>query len=143
MADQGFIINDAEVTAVATSFAVAKAILLHEDSALDANSKALPQACYLSHLELQLDTTSGSPTEVSAFVTYDSAGDDPLTAVASGNSLNAGLTDTSLVSTAISMNVFFRAPASQTTAGKLYLFIKVDAGQVTVKKARLHWAVRD
>jgi len=39
--------------------------------------------------------------------------------------------------------VFFRAPASQTTAGKLYLFIKVDAGQVTVKKARLHWAVRD
>jgi hypothetical protein len=143
MADQGFIVNDATVSAIATSYAADKAILLHEDSTADANSKALPQACFLSHLELQLDTASGSPTKVSAFLTYDSSGDDPLTGESADNTLHAGITDTSLVNTAIDLTVYFRAPAGQTTAGKLYLFLKVDAGTVNCTKARLHWAVRD
>ena len=143
MADQGFIVNDAEVASNVGTYAVGRAVLLHEDSAADVKSKAMPGACYLSHLELQLDTTGGSPTTVSCFLTWDSIGDDPMTAEAQAVALNAGLTDTSLVSTAIAMDVWVRAPAGQTTAGKCYLFVKVDTGTVTVKKARLNWAVRD
>ena len=140
MADQGFIVNDATVSGIGTSYA---AVLLHEDSTSDANSRALPQACFLSHLELQLDTASGSQTKVSAFLTYDSAGNDPLTGESADNTLHAGVGDATLLNTAIDLTVYFRAPASQTTAGKLYLFLKVDAGTVDCTKARLHWAVRD
>ena len=142
MADQGFIVNDAEVTSVGTSYAAGKAVLLHEDTTADAKSKPMPQACYLSHLELQLDETSSTVAEVSCFLTWDSSGDDPITAEASGVALHAGLTDTSLRNTSISMEVWVRAPAGQTAANKCYLFLKVDAGAVTVKKARLHWVVR-
>jgi len=142
MADQGFIVNDADVASNVTSYAVGRAILLHEDSTADANSREMPQACYLSHLELQLDVTGGSPTTVSCFLTWDSTGDDPMTAEAQSVALNAGLTDTSLLSTAIAMEVWVRSPAAQTTAGKCYLFIKVDTGTVTLKKARLNWVAR-
>lgn len=141
MADQGFIINDAEVTAIGTSYAVGKVVTLHEDTPATDLSKAMPQGCYLSHLELQLDETTPTAGTVSCFLTWDSTGDDPLTAEASV-SLHAGLTDTSLRNTALSMDVWTRAPAGQSAAGKCYLFLKVDAGAVTLKKARLHWVAR-
>ena len=143
MADQGFIVNDAAISAIGTSYAVAKGIKLHGDVAIDANSRQLPQACYLSHLEVTVDTASGSPTKLSAFLTYDSAGDDPLTGESADNTLHAGLTDTSILNTAIDLNVFFNAPATQTTVGALYLHVKVDAGTVNCTKARLHWAARE
>ena len=142
MADQGFIVNDAAVSAIGTSYAVGKGIKLHGDTGSDANSRQVPQACYLSHLEVTVDTASGSPTKLSAFLTYDSAGDEPLTGESADNTLHAGLTNTSLLNTAITLDVFFNAPATQTTAGALYLFLKVDAGTVNCTKARLHWAMR-
>ena len=80
---------------------------------------------------------------MSAFLTYDSAGNDPLTGESADNTLHAGVGDATLLNTAIDLTVYFRAPASQTTAGKLYLFLKVDAGTVDCTKARLHWAVKD
>ena len=142
MADQGFIVNDAEVTAIGTSYASGKAILLHEDSAMDAKSKAMPGACYLSHIELQLDETSSTVAEVSCFLTWDSSGDDPFTAEAAGLSVHAGLTDTSLRLVSVAMDVWITAPATQTSSGKVYLFVKCDAGAVTLKKARLYWVIR-
>ena len=142
MADQGFVVNDAEVTGIGTSYATGDAILLHEDSTLDANSKAMPQACYLSHVELQLDETSSTVAEVSCFLTWDSAGNDPITAEAVDLAVHAGLTDTSLRLVSVAMNVWIRSPATQTTAGKVYLWVKCKAGAVTLKIARLHWAVR-
>jgi len=142
MADQGFIINDAEVTTIGTSFAIGKIVTLHEDTPATDLSKAMPQACYLSHLELQLDETSSTVGTVSCYLTWDSAGDVPMTAEAATVALYAGLGDPSLRNTAIAMDVWVRAPADQTTAGKCYLFLKVDAGAVTLKKARLYWAVR-
>ena len=73
MADQGFIVNDAEQASIGTSYSAGQAILLHEDLTADPLSRAMPQACYLSHLELQLDVTSGSPATVSCFLTWDSS----------------------------------------------------------------------
>jgi|TARA_Y100000296_G_C5019650_1_gene179215 hypothetical protein len=139
---QGFIVNDADVASVGTSYALGKAILLHEDSTADAKSRAMPQSCYLSHLDLQLDETSSTVAQVSAFLTWDSIGDDPMTGESASNALWTGLTDTSLRNTSIALDVWVTAPTGQTTAGKCYLFIKVDAGAVTVKKARLHWSDR-
>ena len=139
---QGFAVNDADVASINTGYVLGKAILLHEDSTADAKSSALPQACYVSHLDLQLDATSGTPTTVTTFLAWDSTGDDPMTGESSGNPLWAGLTDTSLVNTSIGLDVSGTAPAGQTTAGKRYLWIKVDTGVVTLKKARLHWAMR-
>ena len=142
MADQGFIINDAEVTAIGSAYAVGKVVTLHEDTPATDLSKAMPQGCYLSHLELQLDETTPTSATVSCFLTWDSTGDDPLTAEATAVSLHDGLTDTSLRNTSVAMDVWVRAPAGQTASGKCYLFLKVNAGAVTLKKARLHWVAR-
>jgi|TARA_R100000482_G_scaffold17247_1_gene4986 hypothetical protein len=142
MSKQGFIVNDAEVTGIGTSYAAAKSILLHEDSTADPLSKALPQSCYLSHIDLQLDQTSATVAKVDIFLAWDSSGDDPMSGESAGNPLWTGMTDTSLRNTSIGMDVFVTAPTGQTTSGKCYLWIRVDSGEVTLKKARLHWAVR-
>lgn len=142
MPKQGFIVNDAEVTSIGTSYVLAKKILLQEDSTADALSSALPQSCYLSHLDLQLDQTAATVAQVSCFLAWDSDGDDPMTDESTDNPLWSGLTDTSLRNTSINLDVFVTAPSGQTTRGKCYLWVKVDGGTATLKKARLHWAVR-
>jgi len=144
---QGFAVNDADVALINTGYVVGKKILLHEDTAVtqDPKSSALPQACYLSHLDLQLDETSGTVTSVTAFLAWDEDGDDPMTGESAGNVLWSGMTDTSLKCTAIPLDVWVTAPTGQTTAGKCYLWIKVvgtSTPVVTLKKARLHWATR-
>tara|TARA_R100001129_G_C5096906_1_gene182970 strand:- start:24 stop:461 length:438 start_codon:yes stop_codon:yes gene_type:complete len=141
MAKQGFIVNDAEVTGIGTSYAAAKKILLHEDSTADPLSKRLPQACYISHLDLQLDETSATVGQVSCVLAWDSDGDDPMAGESAGNVVWSGLTDTSLRNTSIALDVYVTAPTGQTTSGKCYLWVKVDSGAVTLKKARLHWAI--
>lgn len=139
---QGFIVNDADVELIGTSYVLGKKILLHEDSTADALSKSMPRSCYLSHLEIQLDQTSATVAQVSAFLAWDSDGDDPMTGESPGNPLWTGLTDTSLRNTSIALDVFVSAPSGQTTQGKCYLWLKVDGGAATLKKARLHWAIR-
>ena len=139
----GFVVNGAEVTGIDTSYDSGKIITLHEDITSDA--KSLPGelpggGATWSHIDLVLDATSGSPTTVQAYLTWDSGGDD----IAAGPTQNAltmvaGLTDTSLVMASLTLGVTPHAPASQSAAGKCYLHIKVDTGVVTLKKARLHW----
>ena len=138
---QGFAVNDATVTGISTSYVAGKKILLHEDSTADAKSSALPSACYLSHLDLQLDETVGTATKVTAFLAWDSNGDDPMTGVSEGNTLWTGMTTTTLRNTSIALDVWVTAPAGQTTLGKCYLWLKTDAGTVSCTKARLHWAL--
>ena len=149
---QGFASNDGDVAAITgSSFVLGKAIKLHADTDVDAKSSALPNACYLSHIDLQLDATSGTPATVDAFLAWDAGGDSPMTGLAEGNKLWAGLTDanidgaavTALFNTSIALNVWITSPASQTTGGACYLWIKVNTGTVTVKRARLHWAMRE
>jgi|TARA_R110001583_G_scaffold20974_1_gene79960 hypothetical protein len=149
---QGFASNDGDVSAITgSSFVLGKAIKLHADTTVDAKSSALPSACYLSHIDLQLDATIGTPATVDAFLAWDAGGDSPMTGLAEGNKLWAGLTDanidgasvTALFNTSIALDVWITSPESQTTQGACYLWIKVNAGTVTVKRARLHWALRE
>ena len=149
MADQGFIVNDTGGSgveaSVGTSYSTSKYALLHEDSGVggtDPRSKAMPQSCYLSHLELSLTTAGGSPTTVSCFLTWDSAGNDAITAEAAGVALHPGVTTAGLQSTSIALDVWVNAPTDQTTAGKVYLWLKVDAGTVNITRARLNWVSR-
>ncbi len=141
MAKQGFIVNDAEVSSIQSTYTASNKILLHEDSDQDPLSKRLPQACYISHLDLQLDQTALTASKVSCFLAWDSAGDDPMTGESQDNPLWSGMTDTSLRNTSIALDVYVTAPTGQTTSGKCYLWLKVDGGSVTLKKARLHWAI--
>lgn len=139
---QGFAVNDATVASITTSYAVAQKILLHEDSDVDAKSSALPSACYISHLDLQLSDAAGT-SKVSAYLSWDSDGDDPMTGESQSNPLWTGSTTNTLRNTSIALDVWVTAPAGQTTQGKCYLFLKTDAGTVNCTKARLHWALRE
>ena len=141
MAKQGFIVNDAEVDTITSTYVASRKILLHEDSTADPLSKRLPQACYISHLDLQLEQNSASVSEVSCFLAWDSDGDNPMTGESQGNTLWSGMTTTNLQNTSIALDVYVTAPTGQTTSGKCYLWVKVNGGQATVKKARLHWAI--
>ena len=140
---QGFAVNDATVAGITTGYDEDKKILLHEDSSADAKSSALPQACYLSHLDLQLDETGATAANITAFLAWDEDGNDPMTGEAAGNNLWTGMNDTSLRNTSIPLDVWVTAPSGQTTAGKCYLWLKTNAGTVTCTKARLHWAMRE
>ena len=146
---QGFIVNDAAVTGINTGYVKGKRILLQEDSAEDPKSRAMPTSCYLSHLELQLDEPtagvySGSAvvTQVSAFMAWDSDGDDPLTAESASNATWDGMTNTSIRNASIALDVWVTMPTGATAPGKCALWIKVNAGEVSVLKARLHWCDR-
>jgi len=145
VASSGFVCNDAVVAGIDNAYDLTKVILLHEDSAIDANSAALPQGgVCLSHLTLVMDETVATCGAVSVFGTWDSAGDDiafgPTTA---DFDTTPGMTDTSLrmVTIPFESNFVLRAPATQTAKGKAYLHIKTDAGTVTLNLARLHWYI--
>tara|TARA_R110001599_G_scaffold107066_1_gene269186 strand:- start:41 stop:469 length:429 start_codon:yes stop_codon:yes gene_type:complete len=135
---QGFIVNDNATTEIVTTYG--NGVLLHEDSAIDAKSKAMPQACYLSHLDISL-TNANSAATVSCFITWDSGKDHPMTGEATGQKLQAGSTG-NLKHVSISLDAVVTAPTAQTTAGKCYLWVIVDdaTGSPEVATARLHWA---
>lgn len=145
MSDSGFITNAAEQTGITTAYNSGQGIALTEAVAADANSVhgSLPAAgAVWSHLRLVLDETVGTTAAISAFLTWDAAGND----IAAGPtqstfSTEAGLSDTSLRMVVIPMdNIVPRMPASG-TQGQLTLWLKTDAGTVTcpVGGAELHW----
>ena len=147
---QGFIVNDAEVTAITGTFALGKKVLLHEDSTADTHSKAMPNSCYLSHLDIQVQDESGTTHEkCSVFLTWDEEGNDPVTGLAEGVKLWTGLTvggSYNYKSTCIILDVWVTRPAGQTTSGKVYMHIRGNAGggaTFALRKARLHWATRE
>ena len=140
---QGFAVNDATVAGITTGYDEDKKILLHEDSTADAKSSALPSACYISHLDLQLDETGATATKITAFLAWDEDGNDPMTGESQLNPLWTGMNDTSLRNTSIALDVWVTAPSGQTTVGKCYLWLKTDVGTVSCTKARLHWVLRE
>lgn len=131
MASYGFIVNDAVVAGITNTFTGA---LLHEDLVIDGNSSALPSSGHLATLYFKCDITAGAVTEVEAYLTWDSAGDELATTIQSctGDSLVAGHTDTSLRSGVLPLDTTFRVPSVQTTAGKMYLWIRASAGGGTM-----------
>ena len=86
---QGFIVNDNATTEITASYG--NGVLLHEDSTTDARSRAMPQACYLSHVDVSL-TNANSAATVSCYLTWDSGRDHPMTGEATGQKLQAGST---------------------------------------------------
>lgn len=141
---QGFIVNDATVTVITGSYVLGKKVLLHEDSSSDPLSKAMPNSCYLSHLDIQCDNTTGTHTKISCFLSWDEDGDDPMTAVSTGNPVWTGMTDTSLLNTCIALDVWVTRPTGQTTSGKCYLHVRgnTSGAEMSLTKARLHWVTR-
>lgn len=135
---QGFIINDADVTGITTSYAIGDLIKLYEDTAQDPKSRALPQSCFIEDLELVVDVTAGSPTSINGYLTWDATGDDVMAGEFTMTPVT-GLTDTSLKLGTVELRGTRTAPTGQSSAGACYLWLKTDAGTVTLKKARLHW----
>lgn len=135
---RGFICNDNATTEIVTSYG--NGVLLHEDASVDARSRAMPQSCWLSHVDIQLTDANDAAT-VSAFLTWDSGRDHPMSGEAAGYTLQAGSTS-NLKHVSIALDADVTAPTSQTTAGKCYLWVKVDdsTGSPQVASARLHWA---
>ena len=140
--DAGFIVNDATVAGVTTTYVLAQAVLLHEDAAIDANSKAMPQAVYVSHADVVVDETVATCATLSAMLTWDAAGNEIMAGPSNAAPVAAGMTDISLRMCTIKFDGWPRAPAVQTTKGKCYMFLKTDAGTVTVTKVRLYWLAR-
>lgn len=140
----GFAIDDTGGTGtqagITTAYAVANVILLHLDADQDARSGALPSAGYLSHLDLKVLATAGSPANVDAWLSWDAAGDHAATGEFTDQVLVAALTTANTYNTRIVIDHWYKAPSVQTTKGKLYLWVKFNAGTVTVQRARLYWS---
>lgn len=134
---QGFICNDNATTEIVATYGNG---LLLEANTVDAKSRAMPQSCYLSHLDLSL-TNANSAATVSCFLTWDTGKDHPMTGEATGQKLSAGSTS-NLKHVSIALDASVTAPTAQTTAGKCYLWVLVDnaTGSPEIATARLHWA---
>lgn len=136
---QGFIVNDAEVAGITTAYDLAKVILLHEDTTSDSRSQKMPSSCTVCDLEGVVDTTGGSPAQISGYLTWDAAGDNIMAGPFNVTTLVAGLTAETLFMFTVELREVRTAPAGATAQGQCYLFLKTDAGTVTLKKARLGW----
>ena len=141
---QGFIVNANATTEVRETYAAMGGgnvgLILEEASAIDAKSKAMPQACYLSHLDLSL-TNANSATTVDCFLTWDTNRDHPMTGEATGQRLQSGVTG-NLKHVSIAIDAVVTAPTAQTTAGTCVLWVQVNdhTGSPEIASARLHWA---
>ncbi len=127
--------NGGPQAGITTAFSAAQAIAL--TSVADANP--MPAEGQWAHLELVMTVTGGVPTQVSAFLAWDAAGDNHASAVAVSTSLQAGLTTATVRCTSMIADTLYRCPAG-VTPGTVYLFLKTDAGTVTLTSARLVWA---
>ena len=134
----GFIVNTTKPT-LSTSFT---SVLLAEHrtgTASDVRSKALPNACSMSQLDVKLTSWNGSAT-FDAYLTWDSAGDEPVSSTVETVSLTVGSSGSIGHSTVSLDKLFLHAPTAQTATGKIYLWIKLSANANTVlDMARVHW----
>jgi hypothetical protein len=135
-----YLANDPDnlIAAISTSYALDKTITLAVRATDGGTVPTIPQGCYWDHLELQLLAT-GTPTSVSAWLSWDSAGDHPATSEGTVT-LVAALTTANTYGASLVINGWFRAPTVQTTPGTLYLHLKIaGTGTVTCNRARLVW----
>ena len=135
----GFVTNTAQTSLSSTS-AFTSTLLAEQTTGTpsDARSRALPGSCSLSQLDLVFTSWADAALTFEVYLTWDSAGDDPMTSKAESISVTAGGTSNT-VHTVISLDkLFITAPSGQTTSGKCYLWIKPGEACV-LDKARLHW----
>jgi len=117
---------------LSTSYAIATG---KKDSTNETGSERLPRKGFISHIEFQLSSIS-SATKVSMFLAWDSAGDRPMTPLAT-QTITTGATTASKGSVIFNMGVPFNRP-SDAASGKLYIAAKTDAGTATAA-VRLFW----
>tara|TARA_R100000664_G_C2760052_1_gene150648 strand:- start:6120 stop:6548 length:429 start_codon:yes stop_codon:yes gene_type:complete len=135
----GFVTNTAK-TSISSTSAFTSTLLAEQTTGTpsDARSKALPGSCSFSQLDIVFTSWADATKTFDVYLTWDSAGDDPLTSKAESISVTEGGTS-GTVHTVISLDkLFITAPSGQTTTGKCYLWIKPGEACV-VEKARLHW----
>ena len=136
---QGFITNTTRTSLTSTS-QFASTLLAEQTSGTpsDARSRALPGACSFSQLDLVFSSWATSTLTFDVYLTWDSAGDDPLTSKASSVAVTAGGTSNTVHTTISLDKLFITAPSGQTTTGKCYLWVQPGEACV-LEKARLHW----
>jgi len=134
---RGFICNDNATTEITASYGNG---LLLEENTVDPKSRAMPQSCWLSHVDISL-TNATAAANLSAFLTWDSGRDHPMSGEATEQVLQSGSTS-NLKHVTIALDMDATAPTAQTTAGKCYLWVKVNdvGGNPEIASARLHWA---
>lgn len=140
---QGFINNAAAVAAIGSTFDVAKPIILKADTTADGRAVDIPQACFYSHLTINVDTIASSAASVQAMLTWDVEGDDILAGPTNAGTLQAGLTGGSTTGmVTFSLNSWITATAEQSANQTIYLWLKTDTGTLTVPAngAKLFWA---
>lgn len=143
MSSGGFIVNDSTPAGIQQAFAVAKIMLMHEDTVEDANSLhgALPSQPDLEQVDIEVTATAGVPTKAKVLFTWDSIGDVVMAGPSAYIDLTpAGTAANKYVGSASMGKAKPMAPAGQTTTGKCYAMVLVDVGTVTVNRIRLHWS---
>jgi hypothetical protein len=135
----GFITNTAQTSLSSTS-AFTSTLLAEQTTGTpsDARSRALPSSASLSQLDLVFTSWADPALTFEVYLTWDSAGNDPLTSKATSISVTEG-GSAGTVHTVISLDkLFITAPSGQTATGKCYVWIKPGEACV-LDKARLHW----
>lgn len=98
----------------------------------------LPAAFLLDHLEVQATTTAGSPAKMTAYLSYDAAGDD-LCQPAVEADITVGQT-AGKGAAFWGIDSAVCKPVAYKDNLLLYLWVKLDAGTATLTP-RLHWGV--
>ena len=152
---QGFIKNKTQPTVndAAWSGAIELTGTVSTDAGHDANSRPLPSAGHLSHMDIIFTGGGGAPSVTTPFdirITYDEAGKDPVLPPLAGqrikNSRVAGSKHTVLGID--STNHSFTVPATNlrtdgsSAAGSLFVQFNPntsDGSTTTIDTVRLHW----
>jgi len=140
---QGFICEEAEVAGIASPAALAKVITLSAAAAAVARDPLAigsPAGGYLSHVDLVLLATAGTPTGGSILLTYDAGGDNVLAVIPAADvSTFPAMTTASTFLLTAKLDKWCRLPTGG-AAGKVYAFFAPSGGAtVTLKKMRLQW----
>lgn len=98
----------------------------------------LPAAFLLDHLEVQALVTAGSPVKMTAYLSYDSAGDDICQPAVEAD-ITFGQTATKGAAL-WGIDSAVCKPVAYKDSLLLYLWVKLDAGTATLTP-RLHWGV--
>lgn len=134
-----FLVSDADVAGVGTSFAVAKVVTFKKNVSRDALSEDLYSSFRLWSLEGHFLATAGTPTLVQAAIWWDSTCDILLAGPSDEVPVMLAGTTPSLYTASIPIDSR-RRRVSGGTALQLFAWFKFDAGTVTIKTCRLHFS---
>lgn len=142
MASYGYILNATEIDKITTAF---RGVRLEEAPTVEANSVhgMLPSAGYLAGVEFRISVMVGGVLTVRYYLSWDSAGDEPLTTIQTIPlaALAPSPTTPNQYSIALPVDDFFRVPAVQTTPGTLWAwFATTGFGAMTVHRCRCYWS---